>query len=80
MESRKKINFFLFFSQVTLHPEVKKHLTEGLYHILDLCIESDIKFLSASLQPGIREVFKELYNDYTHYHKTEKQGEEKYTA
>ncbi|XP_019382895.1 PREDICTED: unhealthy ribosome biogenesis protein 2 homolog isoform X1 [Gavialis gangeticus] len=66
--------------KVTLHPEVKKHLTEGLYHILDLCIESDIKFLSASLQPGVREVFKELYNDYTHYHKTEKQGEEKYTA
>ncbi|NXR81750.1 URB2 protein, partial [Pycnonotus jocosus] len=66
--------------KVTLHPAVKTHLTEGIYHILDLCIERDIKFLSASLPAGVREVFKELYNDYNHYHKAKKQGEEKYTA
>uniref|UniRef100_A0A8C8S3S1 URB2 ribosome biogenesis homolog n=1 Tax=Pelusios castaneus TaxID=367368 RepID=A0A8C8S3S1_9SAUR len=66
--------------KVTLHPSVKKHLTEGMYHILDLCIERDIKFLNASLQMGVREVFKELYNDYTRYHKTKKQGEKKYTV
>ncbi|NXA70741.1 URB2 protein, partial [Mohoua ochrocephala] len=66
--------------KVTLHPAVKTHLTEGIYHILDLCIERDIKFLSASLPAGVREVFKDLYNDYNHYHKAKKQGEEKYTA
>ncbi|MEE6475318.1 hypothetical protein FKM82_010701 [Ascaphus truei] len=65
---------------VTLQPAVKKHLTEGIFHILDLCIDRDIKFLNASLQMGVREVFKELYNEYTHYHKTKNQGEEKYTA
>ncbi|NXC19808.1 URB2 protein, partial [Corythaeola cristata] len=66
--------------KVTLHPAVKKHLTEGIYHILDLCIERDVKFLNASLPAGVREVFKDLYNDYNHYHKAKKQGEEKYTA
>uniref|UniRef100_A0A8D0FET3 URB2 ribosome biogenesis homolog n=1 Tax=Strix occidentalis caurina TaxID=311401 RepID=A0A8D0FET3_STROC len=66
--------------KVTLHPAVKKHLTEGIYHILDLCIERDIKFLNVSLPAGVREVFKDLYNDYNHYHKAKKQGEEKYTA
>ncbi|KAM4902909.1 unhealthy ribosome biogenesis protein 2 homolog [Sylvia borin] len=66
--------------KVTLHPAVKTHLTEGVYHILDLCIERDIKFLNASLPAGVREVFKELYNDYNHYHKAKKLGEEKYTA
>ncbi|NWV94647.1 URB2 protein, partial [Machaerirhynchus nigripectus] len=66
--------------KVTLHPAVKTHLTEGIYHILDLCIERDIKFLTASLPAGVREVFKDLYNDYNHYHKAKKQGEEKYTA
>ncbi|NXU13590.1 URB2 protein, partial [Pardalotus punctatus] len=66
--------------KVTLQPAVKRHLTEGIYHILDLCIERDIKFLSTSLPAGVREVFKELYNDYNHYHKAKKQGEEKYTA
>ncbi|NXS71110.1 URB2 protein, partial [Pandion haliaetus] len=66
--------------KVTLHPAVKNHLTEGIYHILDLCIERDIKFLNASLPAGVREVFKDLYNDYNHYHKAKKQGEEKYTA
>ncbi|NXH14435.1 URB2 protein, partial [Bucco capensis] len=66
--------------KVTLHPLVKKHLTEGIYHILDLCIERDIKFLNTSLPAGVREVFKDLYNDYNHYHKAKKHGEEKYTA
>ncbi|NXM50023.1 URB2 protein, partial [Gymnorhina tibicen] len=66
--------------KVTLNPAVKTHLTEGIYHILDLCIERDIKFLNASLPAGVREVFKDLYNDYNHYHKAKKQGEEKYTA
>ncbi|NXM16477.1 URB2 protein, partial [Ploceus nigricollis] len=66
--------------KVTLHPAVKTHLTEGIYHILDLCIERDIKFLSASLPAGVRQVFKDLYADYNHYHKAKKQGEEKYTA
>ncbi|XP_009560408.2 unhealthy ribosome biogenesis protein 2 homolog isoform X2 [Cuculus canorus] len=66
--------------KVTLHPAVKKHLTEGIYHILDLCIERDVKFLNASLPAGVSEVFKDLYNDYKHYHKAKKHGEEKYTA
>ncbi|KAM8809402.1 unhealthy ribosome biogenesis protein 2 homolog [Eudromia elegans] len=66
--------------KVTLHPAVKRHLTEGIYRILDLCIERDVKFLNASLPAGVREVFKDLYSDYNHYHKAKRQGEEKYTA
>ncbi|XP_036402635.1 unhealthy ribosome biogenesis protein 2 homolog [Megalops cyprinoides] len=66
--------------KVTLHPEIKRHLTEGIYKILDLCMEQDVKFLSATLPLGVREVFNELYSSYTHYHKAQKQGEEKYSA
>ncbi|XP_072265332.1 unhealthy ribosome biogenesis protein 2 homolog [Pyxicephalus adspersus] len=66
--------------KVTLQPAVKRHLTGGIFHILDLCIDRDIKFLNASLQIGVREVFKELYQEYTHHHKTRSQVEEKYTA
>ncbi|KAM6977895.1 unhealthy ribosome biogenesis protein 2 homolog [Aplochiton taeniatus] len=66
--------------KVTVRPDVKGHLTEGIYQILDLCLEQDVKFLTASLSPGVREVFNELYSSYTHYHKTQRQGEEKYMA
>ncbi|KAF7669374.1 hypothetical protein LDENG_00193240 [Lucifuga dentata] len=66
--------------KVTLRPDVKLHLTEGIYRILDLCVGQDIKFLTAGLQMGVREVFNELYSSYTHYHKTQRQGEDKYTA
>lgn len=66
--------------KVTLRPDIKQHLTEGIYRILDLCMESDIKFLTTGLQMGVREVFNELYSSYTHYHKAQRQGEEKYTV
>ncbi|XP_047437512.1 unhealthy ribosome biogenesis protein 2 homolog [Mugil cephalus] len=66
--------------KVTLQPDVKLHLTEGIYSILDLCMEQDIKFLGAGLQMGVREVFNELYSSYTHYHKAQRQGEDKYTV
>ncbi|XP_069609160.1 unhealthy ribosome biogenesis protein 2 homolog isoform X2 [Ranitomeya imitator] len=66
--------------KVTLQPEVKKSLTEGIFHILDLCIDRDVKFLNASLQIGAREVFKELYLDYSSHYKTKNQEEAKYTA
>ncbi|XP_023188118.1 unhealthy ribosome biogenesis protein 2 homolog [Xiphophorus maculatus] len=66
--------------KVTLRPDVKLHLTEGVYCVLDLCLESDIKLLRAGLNAGVREVFNELYSDYTHYHKTQRQGEDKYTV
>ncbi|XP_059213236.1 unhealthy ribosome biogenesis protein 2 homolog [Centropristis striata] len=66
--------------KVTLRPDVKLHLTEGIYGILDLCLEQDIKFLTAGLQAGVREVFNELYSSYTHYHKAQRQGEDKYTV
>ncbi|XP_029283982.1 LOW QUALITY PROTEIN: unhealthy ribosome biogenesis protein 2 homolog [Cottoperca gobio] len=66
--------------KVTLRPDVKLHLTEGIYRILDLCIEQDLKFLTAGLQMGVREVFNELYGSYTHYHKAQRQGEDKYTV
>ncbi|KAI1894626.1 hypothetical protein AGOR_G00117700 [Albula goreensis] len=66
--------------RVTLQPEIKSHLTEGIYKILDLCVEQDIKFLSSTLPHGVREVFNELYSSYTHYHKTQRQGEAKYTV
>ncbi|XP_059927021.1 unhealthy ribosome biogenesis protein 2 homolog [Gadus macrocephalus] len=66
--------------KVTLRPDVKLRVTEGIYQIMDLCIERDIKFLTAGLQPGVREVFNELYASYSHYHKAQRQGEDKYTA
>ncbi|XP_061621900.1 unhealthy ribosome biogenesis protein 2 homolog [Phyllopteryx taeniolatus] len=66
--------------KVTLRPDIKLHLTEGIYQILDLCMEQDIKFLTAGLQTGVREVFNELYSNYTHYHKPQRQGEDKYTV
>ncbi|XP_049460625.1 unhealthy ribosome biogenesis protein 2 homolog [Epinephelus fuscoguttatus] len=66
--------------KVTLRPDIKLHLTEGIYRILDLCMEQDIKFLTAGLQMGVREVFNELYSSYTHYHKAQRQGEDKYTV
>ncbi|XP_006638517.2 unhealthy ribosome biogenesis protein 2 homolog [Lepisosteus oculatus] len=66
--------------KVTLHPKIKSHLTEGVYKILDLCIEQDLKFLNTALQAGVKEVLNELYSSYTRYHKTQRQGEEKYTA
>ncbi|XP_028999948.1 unhealthy ribosome biogenesis protein 2 homolog [Betta splendens] len=66
--------------KVTLRPDVKLHLTEGIYQILDLCVEQDIKFVLAGLPTGVREVFNELYASYTHYHKAQRQGEDKYTV
>lgn len=71
---------FLLPSQVTLYPTVKNLLQEGIYLILDLCIERDIQFLRASLQPGARDVFKELHSDYLKYHKAKQEGEKRYTA
>uniref|UniRef100_A0A3B5KEU3 URB2 ribosome biogenesis homolog n=1 Tax=Takifugu rubripes TaxID=31033 RepID=A0A3B5KEU3_TAKRU len=66
--------------KVTLRTDIKLHLTEGIYRILDLCVEQDIKFLAAGLQLGVREVFNELYSSYTVYHKAQRQGEDKYTV
>lgn len=79
-----KLFNLIFFSwlpvQVTLRTDIKLHLTEGIYRILDLCMEQDIKFLAAGLQLGVREVFNELYTSYTVYHKAQRQGEDKYTV
>ncbi|XP_055986670.1 unhealthy ribosome biogenesis protein 2 homolog [Sorex fumeus] len=66
--------------KVTLYPAVKNLLQEGIYLILDLCLERDIQFLRVSLHPGMRDVFKELYNDYMKYHKAKHEGEKRYTA
>uniref|UniRef100_A0A3Q0RIZ3 Nucleolar 27S pre-rRNA processing Urb2/Npa2 C-terminal domain-containing protein n=1 Tax=Amphilophus citrinellus TaxID=61819 RepID=A0A3Q0RIZ3_AMPCI len=66
--------------KVTLRPDVKLHLTEGIYLILDLCKEQDIRFLKAGLPMGVSEVFNELYGSYIHYHKAQRQGEDKYTV
>ncbi|XP_037676732.1 unhealthy ribosome biogenesis protein 2 homolog [Choloepus didactylus] len=66
--------------KVTLYPAVKELLQEGIYLILDLCIERDIHFLRVSLQPGVRDIFKELYNDYVKYHKAKHEGEKRYTV
>uniref|UniRef100_A0A1A7X9L6 URB2 ribosome biogenesis 2 homolog n=3 Tax=Iconisemion striatum TaxID=60296 RepID=A0A1A7X9L6_9TELE len=66
--------------KVTLRPDIKLHLTEGVYCILDLCMEQDIKFLKAGLNTGVREVFNELHGSYVHYHKPQRQGEDKYTV
>uniref|UniRef100_A0A8C8Y2Z4 URB2 ribosome biosis homolog n=1 Tax=Panthera leo TaxID=9689 RepID=A0A8C8Y2Z4_PANLE len=66
--------------KVTLYPAVKDLLQEGIYLILDLCIEPDVQFLRVSLQPGVRDIFKELYNDYAKYHKAKREGERRYAA
>ncbi|XP_002921596.1 unhealthy ribosome biogenesis protein 2 homolog isoform X1 [Ailuropoda melanoleuca] len=66
--------------KVTLYPAVKGLLQEGIYLILDLCIEPDVQFLRVSLQPGVRDIFKELYNDYVRYHKGKHEGERRYTV
>ncbi|CAG11011.1 unnamed protein product, partial [Tetraodon nigroviridis] len=66
--------------KVTLCADIKMHLTEGIYRILDLCVGQDIKFLTAGLQTGVREVFGELYSSYSLYHKAQRQGEDKYTV
>uniref|UniRef100_A0A8I5MYD8 URB2 ribosome biosis homolog n=1 Tax=Papio anubis TaxID=9555 RepID=A0A8I5MYD8_PAPAN len=72
--------YVLEVQKVTLYPAVKSLLQEGIYLILDLCIEPDVQFLRASLQPGMRDIFKELYNDYLKYHKAKHEGEKRYTA
>lgn len=66
--------------KVTLYPAVKVLLQEGIYLILDLCIESDIQFLRASLQLGVRDVFKELHSDYVKHHKAKREGEKRYAV
>lgn len=66
--------------KVTLYPSVKGLLQEGIYLVLDLCLERDIQFLRVSLQPGVRDVFKELYGDYVKYHKAKHEGEKRYTV
>lgn len=66
--------------KVTLYPAVKVLLQEGIYLILDLCIESDIRFLRASLQLGVSSVFKELHSDYVKHHKAKREGEKRYAV
>ncbi|XP_007248612.3 unhealthy ribosome biogenesis protein 2 homolog [Astyanax mexicanus] len=66
--------------KVTLKPEIKAHLTEGIYRVLDLCSEKAIKFLNVTLHAGVKEVFNELYKNYTHYHKSKMHGEKRYAA
>ncbi|EHB17158.1 Unhealthy ribosome biogenesis protein 2-like protein [Heterocephalus glaber] len=66
--------------KVTLYPAVKDLPQEGIYLILDLCTEPDIQFLQVSLQPGARDIFKELHSDYLKYHKAKQEGERRYTA
>ncbi|XP_045439545.1 unhealthy ribosome biogenesis protein 2 homolog isoform X2 [Pipistrellus kuhlii] len=66
--------------KVTLYPAVKGHLQEGIYLILDLCIEPDVQFLRASLPPGVRDGFKELHSDYVKYHRAKHEGERRYAV
>ncbi|KAF6073779.1 URB2 ribosome biogenesis-like protein [Phyllostomus discolor] len=66
--------------KVTLCPAVKGPLREGIYLLLDLCIEPDVQFLRASLPPGTRDVFTELHGDYTKHHKGKHEGERRYAA
>lgn len=66
--------------KVTLYPAVKRLLQEGIYLIMDLCIEPDVQFLRASLPPGVRDAFKELHSDYVKYHKTSREGERRYAV
>ncbi|XP_058145750.1 unhealthy ribosome biogenesis protein 2 homolog isoform X2 [Dasypus novemcinctus] len=66
--------------KVTLYPAVKDLLQEGIYLILDLCIDRDVHFLRVSLQPGARHVFKELHSDYLKYHKAKQEGEKRYAV
>ncbi|KAA0717922.1 Unhealthy ribosome biogenesis protein 2 -like protein [Triplophysa tibetana] len=80
MSSFMVAQYVIALQRVTLHTEIKACLTEGIYCILDGCAEKDIKFLNTTLQMGVKQVFKDLYSSYTHYHKSKRQGEEKYTV
>lgn len=63
-----------------MYPAVKSLLQEGIYLIMDLCIEPDVHFLRASLPPGVRDAFKELHSDYVKYHKASREGERRYAV
>ncbi|XP_061735666.1 unhealthy ribosome biogenesis protein 2 homolog [Nerophis ophidion] len=65
--------------KVTLRPDIKMHLTEGIYMILNICKEPDIKFLKAGLGGGVREVFNELHSNYINHYRPQRLGEEMYT-
>ncbi|XP_039706330.1 unhealthy ribosome biogenesis protein 2 homolog isoform X2 [Pteropus medius] len=66
--------------KVAVCPAVKGRLQEGVYLILDLCIESDVQFLRASLPPGARDAFTELHSDYVKYHRAARGSEGRYSA
>ena len=59
---------------------MKGPLREGIYLLLDLCIEPDVQFLRASLPAGVRDVFTELHSDYVKHHKGKHEGERRYAA
>lgn len=66
--------------QVAVCPAVKGRLQEGVYLILDLCVEPDVQFLRASLPPGARDAFSELHSDYDKYHRAARGSEGRYSA
>ncbi|XP_011384055.1 unhealthy ribosome biogenesis protein 2 homolog [Pteropus vampyrus] len=66
--------------KVAVCPAVKGRLQEGVYLILDLCIESDVQFLRALLPPGARDAFTELHSDYVKYHRAARGSEGRYSA
>ncbi|CAH1797167.1 unnamed protein product [Owenia fusiformis] len=55
--------------KVTLVPIVKKSLVPAVNHILSICDEHAIAQLHTVLNPGVREVFRTLYDDYLKYFK-----------
>lgn len=67
-------------SQVAVCPAVKGCLQEGVYLILDLCIEPDVQFLRAALPPGARDAFSELHRDYVKHRQAARGSEGRYGA
>lgn len=66
--------------QVAVCPAVKGHLQEGVYLLLDLCLEPDVRFLRASLPPGARDAFTQLHGDYVKCHQAARGSEGRYGA
>uniref|UniRef100_UPI00358DECE7 unhealthy ribosome biogenesis protein 2 homolog n=1 Tax=Myxine glutinosa TaxID=7769 RepID=UPI00358DECE7 len=54
--------------KVTLRTDVKRHLSEGIFAVLDVCREADLNMLRTCLSPGVQEIFRHLYTDFQRFH------------
>ncbi|GLV32078.1 uncharacterized protein CBL_11966 [Carabus blaptoides fortunei] len=57
------------FEKITFYSEVKTHLTNGLYHLIDLCDSHAVSYLLRVLSTASTELFKNAHRHYTKYYK-----------